>query len=217
MEISQRLLLLLLFYSFFWGVASALLYDINRIIRVMCGVKYSKKIYNRLYGIKLPIVKRPVKMGGDRGIIKNAVINVGDFFCVIFAALGIIVLNYSYNNGRFRFFTVIGLCFGFVLYRLTLGKIVIAVAEPIAFLCKYCFLSFFIVFGYPITKIVSFVSKNIKKIVYLCSFTIEKKTKKLYNIEEKVCSLDDGCAEQSLNKKKSRFVKKKRGQENEQE
>ncbi len=216
MEISQALLLLLLFYSFALGIATAIFYDANRIIRVLCGVKYSKKAYDRLYAIKLPITKRTVKMGESRGFIKSAVINIGDFLSVLLAAGGLIVLNYSYNNGRFRFFTVIGLCVGFFFYRITVGKIVMAIAEPIAFICKYCFLSIFIFLSRPITKIVSFVSKNIKKVIYLCSLTIEKKRKKLYNINEKVCPLEDGDAALSSKLTKSRFGNKKRRRADEQ-
>lgn len=216
MEISQALLLLLLFYSFAFGIATAVFYDANRIIRVLCGVKYSKRAYDRLYGIKLPITKRAVKMGESRGFIKSVVINIGDFLCVLLAAGGLIVLNYSYNNGRFRFFTVIGLCVGFLFYRLTVGRLVMAIAEPIAFICKYCILSIFIVLSRPITKIASFVIKNIKKIIYLCGFTIEKKRKKLYNIKEKVCSLEDGDAALSSKPTKSRISRKKRRRADEQ-
>ena len=49
MEISPLLLTMLLAYSFLWGVVIGLFYDINRIIRIMFGTKYSKYDFNKIY------------------------------------------------------------------------------------------------------------------------------------------------------------------------
>ena len=203
MEISQLVLLRLLLYSFFFGLATGIFYDVNRIFRVLCGVRYSKRIFTRLYEIRLPIVKRKLKMGISKGFFQSLVINVGDLFCVLFAASGLIVLNYSYNSGRFRFFTVIGVCLGFLFYRFTVGKLLIRIVEPIAFILKYLILSFFIVFSRPFIKIGIFVGKKVKKSIYLYSFTLEKKRRKLYNIEGEVFASANG--EESLPAKDSRI------------
>lgn len=202
MEISQLLLARLLFNSFLLGIATGIFFDANRIIRVFFGASYTKKRYRRLYEIGLPITHRKIKMGEERGLLSSLVLNVGDFLCVIFASFGIIILCYSYNNGRFRFFCVIGLLAGFALYRLSVGKIFITLFEPMAFILKYSIVSIFTVFGYPIVKFVAFVGEKVKKIIYLYSFTLEKKKDKLYNIKEKVYSPTDsgGCSLKDIQK-----------------
>ena len=188
MEISPLKLALLLFYSFLLGMGMGVFYDANRIIRVFFGVRYSKISFEGLYSLKLPFVKRPISLKSNRGVRKfaqNAVIFAGDMLSLLIATVGIIVLNYSYNSGRFRFFTVIGTLVGFLLYYFTFGKLVMLISEPIAILTKYAFLSIFVIFGYPLMSFARFVAKNFKKCVFLCSFTLENRYKKLYNIYEK--------------------------------
>jgi hypothetical protein len=190
MEISQITLALLTLYASILGVAIGVLYDVNRIIRVMLGARYRRNLYSKLYSLRLPIIKKPISFEGKRNVALNVVINIGDFLCVISATLGIIVLNYSYNSGRFRFFTVLGFFCGVLIYRLTLCKIIMLICEPIAFLIKYIFLSVLVIISRPLLKIYLFMRKYIKKFAYLCSFTLEKKRKKVYNIEGKVSSAE---------------------------
>lgn len=210
MEISQTLLALLLFKSFVFGGICGVFYDLNRIVRVLFGVKYSKKAYDKLYAVKLPIVRKKVSMGEKSGALQAIVINVGDFLCVIFAAVGIIILNYAYNSGRFRFFTVIGMGVGFIIYRYTVGKLVIAVAEPIAFIFKYFLLSIILIFSCPFVKAGSHIGKFVKKIIYLYSFTLEKKKKELYNIDEKVFATEEGETAMPSSSSQRRLKRSKR-------
>ena len=142
MEISPILLAKLLLYSLIWGGTVGVFYDVNRIFRVLLGVRYSKKHFDSLYSLRLPFSKKEIslknaadKTGGR--FIKGATEFLGDFLSVTVAALGVVVLNYSYNDGRFRIFTVIGTLVGFLLYYFTLGRLVMLVCEPLAFLIKY--------------------------------------------------------------------------------
>lgn len=189
MEISQEVLALLLLYSFFYGTAVGAFFDINRIIRVLFGVRYTQKAWRRLYDTPLPITKKKITPGTNpsRGrVIRQVVINLGDFSCLIFATVGLIILNYGYNSGRFRFFTVIGVLAGFFAYRYTVGKIVMLFAEPVAFLCKYCFLTILSIIDIPMGKIRVLLHKFYKKMRSLFVFAIERKRKKVYNIEDEV-------------------------------
>ena len=188
MEISPIKLAMLLFYSFLFGIGMGAFYDANRIIRVFCGCRYSENRFEKLYLLKLPFINRPITRKSNRGFRKNvqlAVVFLGDMICVVVSAIGILILNYAYNSGRFRFFTVFGVLIGFLLYYFTVGKLIMLISEPIAILIKYVFLSFLVIFGYPFKTFFCFAVKKLKKYVFLYSFTLENRAKKLYNIEEK--------------------------------
>ncbi|MBQ2384814.1 MAG: hypothetical protein II292_01255, partial [Clostridia bacterium] len=78
-------------------------------------------------------------MGKSKGFLQSLVINLGDLLCVLVAAIGLILINYGYNSGRFRFFTVAALIAGFFIYRFSVGRLIILITEPVAFICKYVF------------------------------------------------------------------------------
>ncbi len=190
MEISPIRMALLLFYSFVFGMGVGAFYDANRIIRVFLGERYSRLGIGGLADWRLPICHKPIYLDGKKKTVRTAVIFLGDFLCVLVAALGIIILNYSYNSGEFRIFTFFGAFAGFLIYYHTLGRLVMLVSEPLAILIKYLLFSFFIIFGYPFLKFGQIIVKNIKKVVFLYRFALEKRHKKLYNVKEEVCLLE---------------------------
>ena len=211
MEISQITLAVMLLYSFLFGIAVGILYDVNRIVRVLFGVRYTNKAYSRLYSLKLPISKNNLIIGSNKGFWQSLVINLGDVFCVIIATVGVILINYGYNSGRFRFFTVAALIVGFVIYRFSIGRILILVAEPIAFFCKYIFLSICDLLALPLRKTIALVRKFVKKISSLYIFTLENKTKKLYNIRDEVF-LSDGVEKDASDIEKNKRWKYRKGE-----
>lgn len=192
MEISQITLARLLFYCFFLGVGTGVLYDAFRLARIFLGVERAEGIAARMYGWILPVCKRGMRSGEERRVARAFVISIADFLCVSAATLGILVLCYSYNSGRVRFFTLLGAAVGFFLYRAVLSRAVRCVCRPAVLLARYLFLSILAVFCAPIVKMYSFVLYCIKKIAYLFIFTLEKKRKKVYNIEEEVFLDEDG-------------------------
>lgn len=187
MEISPFLLALLLGWSFFWGLILGVLNDVNRIIRVFCGVAYSKKHFGKLYEVDLPIVHRP--LGKREGKIHNKALSLLIFFqdiiFFIVTGIGITVLNYEFNEGRFRFYTVLGVFIGFVLYYFTLGKIVMMVSEGIVFFIKAAFLVVFSAILHPFVILGQFFSKKLKKTALFLNITLANIRKKLYNNSRK--------------------------------
>ena len=107
MEISQTTLVILLVYSVVLGGATGIFYDICRIFRVAVGVRYTDRSYPRLQGLKLPILKRGL-FHTPRRWVQTVVVAAGDLFTLLFAAIGMIILSYAYNSGRFRFFILTG-------------------------------------------------------------------------------------------------------------
>lgn len=188
MEISPLRMALLLFYSVIFGGIAGAFYDVTVLLRVFLGEERDGIAAERIRNLKLPILKHPVSLKKQKLLVKLAVF-VGDLLCILLISIGIVALNYGYNSGEFRMFTVFGTVGGFFAYRCTIGRLMIAVAEPLVLLIKYLFLSFFIIFGYPFFKIWQFTVKKLRKILFLYSFTLEKKRRKVYNVKEKVCLL----------------------------
>ena len=183
MEISPFLLTLLLAWSFVFGVILGVVNDVNRIIRVFCGVRYSQKRFGKLYELVLPVVHRPLSRNENK-FHKNALsvlIFFQDIIFFIIASIGMILLNYEFNEGRFRFFTVFAVIFGFLLYYFTIGKVVMMVSEGIAFFVKATILIVFSALFRPFVWIGRYVVDKFKKITLFSNIAIENIRKKLYN------------------------------------
>ena len=176
---------LLLFYAFLFGAVMGAFYDLSIIIRALLGEKTEGRAVKRIQSIKLPVVNRAVTIKKHK-ILCTAVIFICDLLCILFMSAGIVALNYGYNSGEFRAFTAVGAVFGFFAYRFTLGRVIMIMSMPLAMLLKYIFLSFFIILGYPFSKIGMIIIKKVRKTIFLYSFTLEKKRKRVYNVDEEV-------------------------------
>ena len=193
MEISPILLARLLLYSFFWGLVTGALYDVFRILRVLCGAMSVTMPVGRSISLRIPTTRRYMTSAGKserKGFFKNTLVFLTDLFTVLFAGVGLISLNYGYNDGKFRFFTIIGVLIGFLLYYFTLGKLTVGVLAPIAFFIKYAFFALFAILCLPFRFFAKIVIKNVRKIYFLCENALEKRRKKEYNIYEKVSLLE---------------------------
>ena len=189
MEISPVMMAMLLFYSFLFGIFIGAFYDANRIIRVFFGVRYGGIGTDKIAEWKVPFLKRKVNIKSkktSRVAVKTAVIFFGDLLCILCAGIGVVILNYSYNSGEFRFFTVIGVAIGFLLYYFTVGRVTIAFLEPAAAIVRYVFVSVIVVFLYPLYIIGKNILKLLSKTAFLYTFTLEKRKERVYNIREEV-------------------------------
>ena len=128
MEISPILMARMLFVVFLFGVQAGVLFDSGRALRSLFfgELKYCRK--RSLYAAKTPFFKRKIFVESEKKktqILKNICIFLFDFVWVIYSFLGIMLVNYSYNNGGIRMFTVLGFAVGFVIYYFTLSKLII--------------------------------------------------------------------------------------------
>ena len=87
-------------------------------------------------------------------------------------------INYSYNDGGIRFFTVAGILLGFVIYYFTLSRALIFLGELASFAVRYTFFAIFDVVSLPFLKIYNNLVKKIKKSYEKFRIRIEKKQKK---------------------------------------
>lgn len=178
----------MLVIAFLFGMQSGIVFDIGRALRgLFLGEVRSKKI-KKLYAVKRPFSTLTVgaRAGSGNIIIKNALIFLCDLFCVIYLFFGLVLINYSYNNGGIRAFTVVGLIFGFVIYYFTASKIVIFLTEFVAFSLRFAFFAIFGVISLPFIKIYNNLVKKVKKRWENIRFRLAKKRKKVYNVSEEV-------------------------------
>ncbi len=134
METSPYLLWNLLLNAFLGGVLLGAIYDTMRLSRVFLGVchytdispgwkacsPFAKKISNK----KIPPV------------FATVLFVIQDFCFCLSAGILIAILLFYGNNGNFRGFVPLGLLAGFLLYYVTIGKLLIKVSEYVIFTIK---------------------------------------------------------------------------------
>ncbi len=175
MEISPLLLLWLTVDCFLLGVATGILHDSHRLIRVLFGASYQKRAEGD--GWQLQISGRPIVR-----FFKNLIVFLQDVFLFLFASVGLILLNYEMNDGQLRIFSVVSLCFGFFFYYVTLGRLLLRINRWVADCIKRIFGYIFSIVSKPIRTFVDFFGKNAKNIFKKITKAIAKKRKKVYNI-----------------------------------
>ena len=136
MEISPIEILQMTLVSFIFGAVVGVVNDIHRIIRVIFGCKYNSKSIDKLHNINLPVPGKPL----DREMWKKAnryilpiIVFFQDIIIFAFSGVGIVILNYYFNNGRLRIYAPLGVILGFFTYYFTLGKVAIYFSELFAF------------------------------------------------------------------------------------
>ena len=110
---------------------TAAVYDLVRIPRILFGVRYSERGVARLHRIRLPLLGgyRRKREHGGLGIL----IFFEDLIFCLLAGVSLMILFYECNNGKIRYpaFLIAGA--GFLLYRATLGRLVMLLSEWVAF------------------------------------------------------------------------------------
>ena len=163
MEISQGALAWLSLCALILGCALGAVYDALRISRIFLGVHYSRRATKYIQGIRLPLLKNRVKKEKKRML--GIVVFVEDLFFCVFCGIALILLFYECNNGKIRYPVIPIVGAGFLLYRGTLGKLVMLFSEVIAFAIGTAlrYVSFFLLFP------MRFVCKQIRTGVLLLS------------------------------------------------
>ncbi len=163
MDISQSALAWLYFDALLLGIGLGALYDLFRLTRVFLGVHYSRRAARRLQEMRLPLLTPYKKHAESRAL--GVVVFFEDLFFCLAAGVALVLLFYEANNGKFRFPVLIAAAAGFLLYRGTLGRIVMLFSEVIAFLietaCRY--LVFFLLF--PFRTVGRWAGAKVKSLV----------------------------------------------------
>ncbi|MBQ1244393.1 MAG: spore cortex biosynthesis protein YabQ [Clostridia bacterium] len=166
MYVSMSELSLVLLYSLFLGLFLGCAYDVIRLSRIAVGVRYKNVSETPFDFSSLRIVGRYIKKGDakeKRGNFLSVFICIGDILFFVFAAICISVFTYHFNSGEFRFFILFGAVLGFLLYYLTLGRVVLYLSSKIILFIKILLLytSFFVFYPF------SFVFLKIYRVFYI--------------------------------------------------
>ena len=154
MEISPLALSILLISSFLWGGLIGVLNDANKMIRVfLCGESFYERHEKMIRFFKLKKIKKKALFLNKTYI--NVLIFIQDVFSIIIATVGLVLLNYYYNDGYFRLFTFFAFVLGFVIYYFTIGKIVVAFSEYIIFALKTVVLYLVFFLMWPIKRLLA--------------------------------------------------------------
>ena len=190
MEIFPYVLAKMLFVSFLFGGQLGVLFDIGRTLRLSFSNSPENVKLKKLYSAKLLFSKISMSAADDkkrRKIFTNITVFLSDLFLSAYAIIGLVIINYSYNDGKFRMFTVLGAAVGFLIYYFTFSKVLLFLIEGGFFFLKYAIMSIFDFLRKPVLYIYNKFVKKIKKMCGKFRFRIEKKKKEVYNVYESVC------------------------------
>ena len=177
MEISPLTLLLLLINSFLLGGFIGVINDINKMLRIfLCGEENFDR-YKKI--AKFFKLKKNVILFNKTFL--NVVTFVQDIFTLTLATVGLMLLNYYYNDGYFRLFSFFAMVVGFVIYYFTLGKLAAVVLEFFSFFLRCIIITIVRTIIYPIVLIVKCIKKLMVKSFIKYKKYIEKNKNLRYN------------------------------------
>ena len=158
MEISQISLAWLYFYALLLGFFAGFFYDFLRITRVFLGVHYSRRAAKKIQNLHLPLLKKRKRRRESRAL--GLVVFLEDLIFCLLVGVSLILLFYVANNGKIRFSALLVSGAGFLLYRGTLGRLMMVFSELIAFCVETAarYAVFFLM--YPIRKILGWTHRR---------------------------------------------------------
>lgn len=180
MEVSIKYQLITTLFSVCMGFVIGMIYEIFKIFRILSGLEFSNKLQSRIETIKLPIIKGLKIKNGKLGKIKRKILYfIWDllFFIVITPIMQIFI--YATSSGVVRWYIILGSFLGFLIYYITISKIISKLYEYVLLIVKIIFAYIMYFFKLPFNKLI-FVMNN--KVIKLKK---KRKMKKaLYKKEE---------------------------------
>lgn len=104
-------------------------------------------------------------------------VSLGDILFFVFLACGVVILHYYYNRGELRVLPMLFVCLGYLLYRLTLGKIIMGVFCQIGYILGVCVR----IVLYPFRRLGRAFLKICRLWTKKCLTRLAKKKKMRYN------------------------------------
>lgn len=208
MNVSQADLGWLYLCSLLAGVILGAFYDVLRITRVFLGVHYSRRTARALRGVSLPLLKAQKDRGENKML--GIVVFVEDFFFCLFAAVALILLFYEMTNGKFRIFAILICMMGFLLYRGTLGRLVMLCSEVIAFVIETAvrYLAFFILF--PLRFCKQKITQRSKQVTTYFKKKQQKRERVRYTAYERARIAENACGMMPQNRASKALKKGKK-------
>lgn len=188
MAISPWLMFWMLVASAVFGAAVGVLHSLHQWIRALLGLRNADRCSTRLYAVRLPILGRPLRLWRETWLlraVRTAVVLWQDVVLFSVFGVGIAVILYYFNNGKFRLYPILSALLGFLVYSATLGKLLSALADGAAFVIRACFSILFALLLTPFRIFAVFFSRIAKIICVNIEKSIAKKRKRVYNKNKK--------------------------------
>ena len=141
------------FVAILFGVLCGVLYDGVRILRVLLGVRYGGAVSARLLSLRFPHLPPDFAARGPGRAGKRAqgvLIFVSDLLYMIVVGALFCVLVYWQNDGIFRSYLLAGAVLGYTAYYVSVGRLVLASAESVAFALRLLFAYLFLLVRTPL-------------------------------------------------------------------
>lgn len=170
MEISQLDLFRLLIHSAIGGIAVGVMYEVLRTFRLVFEIclmpqKVPKPILLGRMSTKLFIPRKVETENGKKRRVSHVLYGIIVFICDIMlamcAAVTLIIVSYAYNSGRMRWMIFLGFIIGFVIYIITVGRLLKAAIAVVVVCAARLTVKIFKLIGVP----VNFIRKIIKSIL----------------------------------------------------
>ena len=126
-------------YAVIFGIMNGVVYDLLTILR--CTFCFSSGIPdkpNRIFDREWPLVGKAVRKTKS-GRLENLWFFLSDILFWLLLTLGSILFLFFFYDGRFRWFFALGFILGFVLYRISISRIVLLVFRYFLFFLKLFF------------------------------------------------------------------------------
>ncbi len=182
MEISPYMLTLLLVYSFLFGAFAGALNDAGKIFRALLLEGTSTKRQQKLCDIKLVLIGRLPQKKESKAL--PVIIFLCDVLLFLCIGCGIAILNYYFNKGQMRLYTITAVAVGFLFYYFTIGKIISVFSDYLVFFLRAVTAISLKLFLTPFAIAFGCLKKIILLLVRKIVFALEKKAMIRYNERE---------------------------------
>ena len=146
--------------SFVCGFALSIVYDLFRIFRLVRGNVYNSSFtQSRCYSALSMFAfyeKNKKQIKNER--VEWIIYFFEDLIYSLIVCIVVVISAYCFNYGMVRFFSVLSMVLGYVLWRIIFGRFFIMTFEHIVYILRVALFYFF----YPMT----FLCKKIKKVIY---------------------------------------------------
>ena len=158
-------------YAVVLGLSLGLFYDAIRLLRMLLGVSYRGKFAHGPFDRLASGVRTRVAAYRLRYRLVRIASRVLDFFLDVFffalAGVAFALFLYVWADGVFRFLFLIGMLFGFYLYRKTVGRIVFFFLRELASFTYLLLYLAYKVISIPIRFVVMKIFLRLLKKIYL--------------------------------------------------
>ena len=182
MSISQADLARLFLCAFLLGAGLGMIYDVFRITRVFLGVHYSRRMAKRLRNISFPLLPKRGERRESR--LLGPVIFLQDLIFCVFCGISLVLLFYEVNSGKFRLSATFCVGGGFLLYRVTLGRIVMLFSEAIAYGIEIFVRYLFFFFMFPWRWLARMIKRGCKALAERVQKKRQKSMRKRYTVQQ---------------------------------